>query len=99
MLHQTIVLFTLATFLQATAAIGAWYGFITAGERRWAWLCLLGASLCGGVRNAIPLWIALRVGLYDGRDAWLAIVIAAFFLLAVIGLLGISGGRRNSPPR
>lgn len=87
MLNETIALLAFSTLLQAAAASLAGWGYLAAGQRRWVWLCLIGACTFSGLRSAIPFWVAINVGLYDYRDALLTLFTAIFCLAAIIGLV------------
>lgn len=85
-LHQTIFLLVLSLLLLLLGAIAALRGLRRRGGLRLAWGCLLLAAASMALRSAMPLWIALQIGLYDYLDAVLAFAGAFCLCCAAIAL-------------
>ena len=86
MLNQTIVLFALSLLLLSISGYASVRGLTRGGDRRLVWGCLLLLALLLAVRNAMPLWVAVTIGLYDFTDALLAFAAAFSLTCAAIAL-------------
>lgn len=93
MLNQTIFLLTLSLLLLAFGALAALRGLRYGRGLRLAWACLLLAAASMALRNLMPLWVAVQVGLYDYLDAVLAFTGAFCVCCAAIALSRQAPGR------
>lgn len=91
MLSESIALYgaalacnSLAVLTAAPAALGRLPAATLAG--RTAWWSLLALAMLSAWRCVPPFWYALRVGLYDFRDALLSAAAAATLLLLASAL-------------
>ena len=69
MLNQTIFLHILSLLLLLFGGLAALRGLRHGGGLRLAWGCLLFAATTMALRSAMPLWVAVQIGLYDYLDA------------------------------
>ena len=93
MLHQTIFLLVLSLLLLVLGSLAALRGLRRGGGLRLAWACLLLAAASMALRSAMPLWVAVQVGLYDYLDAMLAFAGAFCLCCAAIALSRQPAGR------
>lgn len=93
MLNQTIVLLSLSLALLAITAYAGARGLAKGGGRRLVWSCLLLLTVALAVRNGLPLWVAINVGLYDFIDALLAFAAAFSLSCAAVALLRVPSWR------
>lgn len=75
----------LAQVLVAAFAIEGYLGEKTDFTRRRSWLAIAIASTLLGLHHGYALELALRTGLYDTRQAVLAVAAALFLALGIYG--------------
>jgi hypothetical protein len=97
-LKETISLLVLALALNVMSAIVAGFGFVRGKSVAWAWLAVFAASLTAAVACLLPVYVAIRTGLYDFRGALLMAVAALAWQIAAWGFLRLSEPAGKRPP-